>query len=173
MGEIETLGKKNRFRTNRGVIPASNSPQCNKIRLSIEVGWKEAEKRIAYIARKNEEKRKAYHPGTGWLLRACPSGHSMAVVWLKDSGQAVTCLDCKYWGKQSSLPKPKLKPAATWEEKESEREKEKERETSASRKRENLIGLQATLPRALPSRFLATILLYPHWHLLGNPPKNS
>lgn len=35
----------------------------------------------------------------------------MTVVWLKDSGQAVTCLDCKYRGEilLEALPKPKLK----------------------------------------------------------------
>jgi len=46
----------------------------------------------------------------------------VTVVWLKDSGQAVTCLDCKYRETLlEALPKPKLKwhraPSARRDEK--------------------------------------------------------
>lgn len=59
-----------------------------------------------------KEGRRSWHSLACSLLRACLSGHPVTVVQLKDSGQAVTCLDCKYRGETQlleALPKPKLK----------------------------------------------------------------
>ncbi|KAG7190992.1 hypothetical protein KM043_007039 [Ampulex compressa] len=68
-------------------------------------------KEKAYGGREEEEERRSWHSLACRLLRACSSGHPVTVVWLKDSGQAVTCLDCKYRGETllEALPKPKLK----------------------------------------------------------------
>lgn len=43
-----------------------------------------------------KEGRSSWHSLACTLLRACLPRHPVTVVWLKDSGQAVTCLDCKY-----------------------------------------------------------------------------
>lgn len=60
-----------------------------------------------------KEGRRSWHSLACRLLRVCSPRHPVTVVWLKDSGQAVTCLDCKYRGRgdtlSETLPKPKLK----------------------------------------------------------------
>lgn len=51
----------------------------------------------------------------------------MTVVWLKDSGQAVTCLDCKYRETLlETLPKPKLKWHPAWNARRDEKKKKRE-----------------------------------------------